>query len=116
MVEYSPELALGGVFIIAGSMLCLYWYLYWKRCFQGKLLTEGPYGYVRHPYYSGFILLTMGSAIGFPALETRLLAVITLSVLSVYIPKEEEQLLTRYGDEYRRYMEKVKWKLIPRIY
>jgi protein-S-isoprenylcysteine O-methyltransferase Ste14 len=34
----------------------------------------------------------------------------------VFVPKEEEQLLREYKDEYRKYMKKVKWKLIPYLY
>jgi protein-S-isoprenylcysteine O-methyltransferase Ste14 len=34
----------------------------------------------------------------------------------VYIPREEEQLLKEYKQEFREYMEKVKWKLVPYLY
>jgi protein-S-isoprenylcysteine O-methyltransferase Ste14 len=114
LVELS--LVIGGLLSTAGGTICVYWYIYWERNFQGELLTEGPYAYVRHPYYSGFILLAIGLALALPIFETRLLAVMTLAVISVYVPREEEQLLIQYKKKYRKYMKKVKYKLLPGIY
>jgi protein-S-isoprenylcysteine O-methyltransferase Ste14 len=34
----------------------------------------------------------------------------------VYVRKEEEFLVKEYGKAYREYMERVPWKLIPRVY
>jgi protein-S-isoprenylcysteine O-methyltransferase Ste14 len=116
LVELSLGLLLGGLLVTAGGAICVYWYLYWEGNFQGELLTDGPYSVVRHPYYSGFILLVLGLALALPILETRLLAVMTLAVISVYIPREEQELLIQYKKKYRRYMKKVKYKLIPGIY
>ena len=100
MVELSLGIILGGLLATAGGSICVYWYLYWERNFQGELLTDGPYAVVRHPYYSGFILLVLGLALALPILETRLLAVMTLAVISVYIPREEQQLLAQYRKKY----------------
>jgi protein-S-isoprenylcysteine O-methyltransferase Ste14 len=101
---------------LAGTIICIYWYVYWKSNFQGKLLTDGPYVYVRHPLYSGFLLLTAGLAIALPVYETRFLLIITIAVLIVYIPKEEESLLRHYKQKYKDYIEHVPYRLIPFIY
>ena len=106
----------GGLLSFVGAAICLYWYVYWNRNFQGELLTDGPYSVVRHPFYSGFIMLTLGLTIVFPIYETRLLAILTLAVMVTFVPREEEQLIQEYKDEYRCYMKKVKWKLIPFLY
>ena len=116
MVSVSLGLAVGGLFTLLGAATCLYWYVYWERNFQGELLTEGLYAVVRHPFYSGFISLALGLTIVFPIYETRLLAVLTLAVMVTFVPREEEQLIKQYKDEYRRYMKKVKWKLVPFLY
>ncbi len=114
MIQLS--LVIGGLLAVAGGAICLYWYVYWQGNFQGELLTEGPYKIVRHPYYSGFILLAIGLTIAIPIFETRLLAVMTLAVITTYVPREEEQLLIQFKKKYRAYMDKVKYKLIPGIY
>lgn len=116
MVTIRLVFTIGVVLAVFGGGLCAYWYLYWYRNFKGGLLTDGIYGVVRHPFYTGFILLTLGLTITFPIYETRLLVVMTLAVMYVFIPKEEEQLIQEYGDDYRAYMKKVKWRLIPYLY
>ena len=116
MVEFSLGLVLGGLLTVVGAAICLYWHVYWERNFQGELLTGGPYSIVRHPFYSGFIILALGLTIVFPMYETRLLAVLTLAVMVTFVPREEEQLMVQYKDEYRKYMKKVKWKLVPFLY
>jgi protein-S-isoprenylcysteine O-methyltransferase Ste14 len=100
----------------AGAAACLYWYYYWKTRFRGKLLTEGPYAVVRHPLYSGFLMLAVGLAAALPVYETRLLLVMSLAVVAVYVPREEEALLIRYKQRYREYMGKVRYRLVPRVY
>ena len=110
------EKIIGGLLTGAGGVLCIYWYIYWKRNYEGELLTEGPYHYVRHPYYAGFLLVSLGLAIAWPAFETRILTVITLAGLYVMVPREEQELINQYKKKYRKYMDKVKYRLIPGIY
>jgi protein-S-isoprenylcysteine O-methyltransferase Ste14 len=116
MVALSVGLVVGGLLVAIGATICVYWYIYWERNFKNELLTKGPYRIVRHPFYSGFIIFTLGLTITCPVYETRLLVVFTLAVMVVFIPKEEEQLLKEYQQAYRSYREKVKWKLIPYLY
>jgi len=106
----------GAGMTLVGAVICLYWYFYWNKNFRGKLLTEGPYAHVRHPLYTGFITLTFGLALALPVYETRLLIVITMAVIVVFVPKEEEALQRQYKQKYRDYMNRVRYKLIPRIY
>ena len=108
--------ALGGLLSAAGAGLCVYWYVFWRRNYVGRLITHGLYAHVRHPFYAGFLSLAAGLALVFPAFETRLLLVLTLAVIVVYVPKEEEALIKRYRKKYLNYMEKVRHRLIPGVY
>ena len=116
MLNLSLGVYVGGFLALIGLLICIYWYIYWEKNFQGELLTEGPYSVVRHPFYLGFIIFVIGLAVVLPYYEARLLVVFTLAVMVVYIPKEEEQLLKEYGEKYTRYMEKVPWRLLPYLY
>jgi protein-S-isoprenylcysteine O-methyltransferase Ste14 len=43
-------------------------------------------------------------------------AVLTSAYLVIAIPWEERSLVRSWGDEYRRYQRRVRWRLIPFIY
>ena len=115
LLAYTQTIV-GGAMVLIGALICAYWYLYWSRNYMGDLLTGGPYAVVRHPLYTGFMVLTFGLAIAVPFLETLMLAAITLVVLAIFIPKEERTLLEQYGKKYKEYAKRVPWKLIPKLY
>jgi protein-S-isoprenylcysteine O-methyltransferase Ste14 len=108
--------AAGGLLSVMGTVVCVYWYVFWGRNYEGDLITYGPYAYVRHPFYSGFLSVAVGLTLAFSIYETRLLLVFTLAVIVVYVPKEEEALVRRYKKRYLDYMEKVRYRLIPGVY
>jgi len=78
-----------------------------------QLITDGPYCWLRHPAYTGMILIYLGIAL---ALGTWLGAVITTGFMlaaTLYRIRIEEQLLIEtFGDEYRDYMQHT-WRLFP---
>ncbi len=73
-----------------------------------RLVTSGPYRFVRHPSYSGLLLffLGLGVALGDWLAVAVMLAVPALGVL-YRIRVEEEALLGAFGEEYRAYMSRV---------
>lgn len=109
-------LGAGVALTVIGAVACVRWYLYWKRNYRGELLTGGPYARVRHPFYTGFLSLAIGLAILLPVWETVTLAIFSVGGIVFYIQREEEFLIQRYGREYREYMRRVPWKIIPRVY
>jgi len=108
--------ATGVALTLLGVYVCLRWYSFWKRNYRGVLLTRGPYVRVRHPFYSGFLALALGLVLLYPVFETVLLAIFSVGGILFFIPREEEFLLEQYGEDYREYMEKVRWRIIPGIY
>jgi protein-S-isoprenylcysteine O-methyltransferase Ste14 len=92
------------VFIAAGFYLI---YRAWQALYQaqhaGQLATEGPYRYVRHPQYAGFILILFGFLLQWPTILT-LAMFPTLVVMYIRLARiEERESERRFGDEYRRY-------------
>src|SRR5262249_4189673 len=81
---------------------------------EHSLVTTGPYRWVRHPFYvaaaTGFIAVSLMTASWFVAITGGLV----LILLIIRTRKEEENLLQRFGDEYRNYMKQTR-RFVPRI-
>jgi protein-S-isoprenylcysteine O-methyltransferase Ste14 len=76
------------------------------------LVTGGPYRWVRHPLYSVgttfFASLSVLAANWFMGL----VSLSVLVMLIVRLPKEEEKLIERFGEEYREYIQRT-GRLLP---
>lgn len=83
---------------------------------EHRLVTDGPYGFIRHPRYSGIMLWVFGIALVFLSLPALMLAsMMTLCMLS-RIPKEEQLLHDEFGEEWEAYRERTPRGMIPHIY
>jgi len=79
------------------------------------LVTSGPYSKVRHPGYSGLVLIYFGFALGFAVVWMLIPAVIFTILTYLTAIKEEELLKERFGKEYEEYARQVPWRFIPRM-
>lgn len=116
---------LGGFgLVVAGSVLFV-----WARRTLGvnysghvmvgkrqELVQSGPYRFIRHPAYAGYLLMALGISLGYTSLA-GLISVLALLLPSlVYRIKVEEKLLgERFGQAYYQYASKVK-RLIPNFW
>lgn len=70
-----------------------------------RLITSGPYRWVRHPMYTAFFTLFIGYLLLTRNVVIAGMGLLTLTiVMIVRTPKEEQMLLERFGEEYRAYM------------
>jgi protein-S-isoprenylcysteine O-methyltransferase Ste14 len=78
------------------------------------LETTGLYALVRHPLYFAWVLLVFGA----PHMTgTRLaFALVSTAYLALAVPLEERSLIRVFGDEYRAYQRKVRWRMVPGLY
>jgi len=85
----------------------------WEMPESHKLVTWGPYRYVRHPSYLGYFLMFIGLFFIWPTPFTLFpLVAIPGYYRSTY---EEEKLLTRrFGDQYVEYLKKT-GRFIPKF-
>lgn len=72
-----------------------------------RLTTEGIHGYVRHPIYSGVILILAGMVLYNPTDIMIVSAVAIGSYLPVGIYLEEMKLIRQFGVSYLEYRESV---------
>lgn len=80
-----------------------------------RVISTGPYAIVRHPMYAGGLLVFAGTPL---ALGSYWGLVASIAVLPALIWRllDEERLLSRNLPGYTEYCDKVRWRLIPRVF
>lgn len=81
---------------------------------KSELATTGPYAFVRHPQYLGFIFITFGLILQWPTLITLILfplVVVTYARLSY---REEKEMGDKFGEEYKHYALRTP-RFFPRV-
>jgi protein-S-isoprenylcysteine O-methyltransferase len=80
---------------------------------EHRLVTTGPYRFVRHPAYTGLILYFAGLALVICDLYSLEIFMAYVGVaVTIRIWREEKRLAARFGDEYRAWKKRTKL-LIP---
>jgi protein-S-isoprenylcysteine O-methyltransferase Ste14 len=78
------------------------------------LQITGPYRWVRHPLYLGWMLAVFGAA--HMTGDRLAFAVISSIYLILAVPWEEQSLRRSVGEEYAAYARAVRWRIIPFVY
>ena len=76
--------------------------------------ASGPYGWVRHPIYSGWILIVF--AIPTMTMTRLVFAAVSSAYLLLAIPFEERSIRAASSGAYDAYAKQVRWKLVPGVY
>ena len=107
---------------LCGYMLILL--VFKENSFAGRIIkvetdqlvaATGPYAHVRHPMYSGAILMYVATPIALGS-WWGLLSVIIISIALMVRSIMEEEVLQRDLVGYSDYSQQVKWRLIPAIW
>lgn len=89
----------------------------WKVLFEAQrahgLATTGPYAYIRHPQYVGFVLVMLGFLVQWPTLLTLVMFPVLVAMYAYLARREEKDVEREFGDEYRAYRARVP-AFIPR--
>ncbi len=81
---------------------------------EHTLVTSGPYRWVRHPFYLAFGLIIVADSLATANWFLALTGGLTFALILIRTTKEEENLIKRFGDDYRRYRDRT-GKLFPRL-
>ncbi|OGL62359.1 hypothetical protein A3C09_02945 [Candidatus Uhrbacteria bacterium RIFCSPHIGHO2_02_FULL_47_44] len=116
--------AIGVLLTIAGVAFAI-----WARVFLGKnwsgavitlkadhkLITLGPYQFVRHPIYTGWLFATIGTALAIGTFAAYIAVVLNLIGFLLRIQKEEALMTAQFPAEYSEYKKSSKM-LVPFIW
>ncbi len=116
--------ALGLVLLLAGSMLRRHCFRTLGRYFTGNVrvqadqpvIQDGPYRFVRHPSYTGGMLMYLGAGLAL----TNWLSVLILvgmggATYAYRVHVEEQALISSLSHPYRDYMRRTK-RFIPFVF
>jgi protein-S-isoprenylcysteine O-methyltransferase Ste14 len=72
-----------------------------------SLVMEGPYRWIRHPLYTFATIFYISLGLIAANWFIPLIALLVFAMLAVRTPKEEEKLIEKFGEDYRRYMQRT---------
>ena len=115
---------LGCCFFVMGLALRWFSIVYLGRFFtvnvsiaaDHRLIDTGPFRWIRHPSYTGMLMVVLG--IGLCSLNFTSLLIIVVPSICVCLWRiriEEEALMSAFGEQYRNYVQRTK-RLLPFIY
>jgi protein-S-isoprenylcysteine O-methyltransferase Ste14 len=116
------SIIVGYPLVVAGELL-----RFWSACYiggisrsnrvtGGRLITAGPYNYLRNPLYLGNLLIACGETVAAASLFPVMLALMVLLLAVQYaliIPAEEKKLSAEFPG-YAEYRRKVP-RFLPRL-
>lgn len=100
---------IGTVLAIIGIVLVV---LGWKEVFRrywrkeegkGELVTDGIYRYIRHPQYTGFLLITLGMLLDWATIPMLIMWPVMVVMYSRLAKKEEIEMEKYFGEAYVDY-------------
>jgi len=100
---------IGTVLILVGiALVILGWNVVYKRYWRkeegkGELITDGIYRYIRHPQYTGFMLITLGMLLDWATLPMLIMWPIMAVLYYRLAKKEEGYMLEQFGQQYMEY-------------
>lgn len=81
---------------------------------EHKLVTNGIYKYIRHPLYTFGSTLFVAFGMMADSWLIATLGILTFILMVIRTPKEEANLIEKFGDEYREYMKRT-GRFLPRL-
>jgi len=115
-INFLLSISIGLLIFIIGTFIYFKWSIFWQKTYNGDIVTEGIFKYIRHPHYCSILIVGTGLAFFFYSIFALILSLIAIPIMILSIIDEEKKLLKQYGKDYSQYMKKVPYRLIPKIF
>jgi protein-S-isoprenylcysteine O-methyltransferase Ste14 len=104
----NPIHLFANILILAGFYITYRaWQILHKAQQAGSLATTGPYAWVRHPQYDGFILVMTGFLLMWPTILTLAMFPVLIAVYIHLAGQEEKLVRQEFGAAYDDYAREV---------
>ncbi|QGG94123.1 methyltransferase family protein [Actinomarinicola tropica] len=102
--HFSP-FHLASYFFIAGGLYLIYkaWKVLWAAAGRRELAVTGPYAYVRHPQYAGFLAVMVGFLLQWPTLPTLVMFPVLVVIYRRLSISEERAVRDTFGPAWDAY-------------
>jgi protein-S-isoprenylcysteine O-methyltransferase Ste14 len=98
-IHIASNVVIGGGFVLLASA----WRFLYVAQSRQQLATTGPYRWVRHPQYAGFILIMLGFLLQWPTLVTLAMFPVLLVMYVRLAHREEHEVEVTFGQKWRDY-------------
>jgi protein-S-isoprenylcysteine O-methyltransferase Ste14 len=82
---------------------------------QQTVISTGPYAFVRHPMYSGALIMLLGTPLALASWWGLLAFILMVAVIVIRLLEEEKFLLANLPG-YAEYLARVKYRLMPFVW
>jgi protein-S-isoprenylcysteine O-methyltransferase Ste14 len=121
--QMPPHMALAGDVLVGAGLLAIF-FVFRENSFTSatielapdqKVISSGPYALVRHPMYSGALVMLLGMPIALGSWWGVLVVVAMLPAL-IWRLLEEEKFLAENLAGYVAYQDSVRYRLLPWVW
>jgi protein-S-isoprenylcysteine O-methyltransferase Ste14 len=118
----GPRLVLGLVLLVAGGVVSASSVFLMGRAWRigldpenrTELAESGPYRWIRHPIYSGWLVILVGIVLAVPDAVVDVGALVTAGGILVQALREEQHMVRTLGERYVRYAART-GRFAPRL-
>ena len=99
--------------VIALLLIINGWYNIYKKYWSkergtGTLVKKGVYKFIRHPQYTGLLLLSFGMLIEWATLPMLFMYPVMVAMYVRLAKREERDMIDEFGEEYKNYIKTTK--------
>ena len=110
ILHLASKLLIAAGFLVIGQA----WSVLYQAQKRNRLAVAGPYRFVRHPQYGGFLLIILGFFLQWPTLLTLLMLPVLITMYLRLARTEEQEMLAAFGSRYQHYL-KATPRFFPRL-
>ena len=114
-------MVIGTAMMVVGvALVMIGWRIIYKRFWSkedgtGELVTNGIYAYIRHPQYTGFMLITLGMILDWATLPLLVMWPVLAIIYYRLARMEEHEMLKQFGENYQRYQAQT-GMFVPKLF